>query len=163
MNSECERLSPNLSAYLDGELSSAERTQVQIHLEGCQKCRETAKELEETNQVLKSLFSPDREPEFDLKRVWKNVESQISFRPSVWARFKAWFSRPVHWLPATAAAAVAVIVISVVTMQTKPPSIEMSRIESVFSSTGQVMVLQTPESGRPLIWILPGTAGGGAG
>jgi hypothetical protein len=39
---------------------------------------------------------------------------------------------------------------------------ELSRVESVYSQTGSVMVLQTATRGQPLVWILP-EAGKGVG
>ena len=41
----CERMSPLLDDFVDGELSSAERAFVRAHLEGCPACAEEHESL----------------------------------------------------------------------------------------------------------------------
>ena len=164
MEKTCENLGPRLSAYLDGELSEGEQKDLKKHLETCQTCRELVHELEEAGTILKNTLSSVSESEVDLTGVWEEIEEHTHFGPSLWQRMKKLVGEPVVWLPATvatAAAAAALLLFMLPILKVQVP-MELSRVESVYSRTGRVMVLQTPESGRPLIWILPEVGKGGS-
>lgn len=155
MEEICEDLGPQLSAYLDGELSEKGREEVERHLETCQTCQALAHKLEETGAILNKAHSPASESGIDLTGVWDEIEEHANFGPSLWQRIKGLIDKPVVWVPATfATAAVAFLVFMPAAPKQQAP-MEFSRVESVYSRTGNVMVLQTAESGRPLIWILP--------
>ncbi|MBU4426495.1 MAG: zf-HC2 domain-containing protein [Desulfobacterales bacterium] len=162
MEKTCESLGPRLSAYLDGELAEEERRKVKKHLETCQACRELVHELEETGTILKSALSSASESEVDLTGVWEEIEERTHFGPSLWQRMKKLVGKPVVWLPATVATAAVALLLFILPILKVQVPIELSRVESVYSRTGRVMVLQTPESGRPLIWILPEAGKGGS-
>jgi len=100
-------------------------------------------------------FSEEEEPDVDLSGVWEEIESQLDFRPSIWKRLKEGIGRPVVWIPTAFAATAAVLLILLLPMPKKQMPIMVSQVESVYSQTGQVMVMQTASSGQPLIWILP--------
>ena len=100
-------------------------------------------------------FSGEQEPDVDLSGVWEEIESQLDFRPSVWKRLKEGIGRPVVWIPTAFAATAAALLIFLLPMPKKQMPMTVSQIESVYSQTGQVMVMQTASSGQPLIWILP--------
>ncbi len=51
----CEQISPLLSAYLDGELSKAERQSVEWHLRECEACRGELRELEKAKKFALQL------------------------------------------------------------------------------------------------------------
>lgn len=57
---QCRRIQNKLSEYLDGELSPAERSQVQAHLQGCADCRAEAAALRRTAMMARDLggFEP---------------------------------------------------------------------------------------------------------
>lgn len=155
MENECAFYGPLLNAYLDGELPEKERKEIEAHLETCQKCRQLVQELEQIGDTLKEAFADVPEPEIDLTDIWEKIEAKANFGPSIWQRFKDLFIKPVIWLPATAAVAVAAALVFTISIRTMHVPLEMSRVESVYSQSGQVMVLQTAKSGRPIIWILP--------
>ena len=155
MEEICENLGPRLSAYLDGELSGEEREEVKRHLEACESCQALAHELEETGAFLKNAHTPASELEVDLTGVWEKIEERVHFGPSFWQRMKSLIERPVVWMPAAIATAAAALLVFMLPVLKHQVPMELSRVESVYSRTGNVMVLQTAESGRPLIWILP--------
>ncbi len=51
----CDRLSPNLSAYLDGDLTGAEARAVSDHVAGCERCALVLRETEASLALLQSL------------------------------------------------------------------------------------------------------------
>jgi len=155
MKNECQDLGPRLSAYLDGELPHIERQEVEKHLETCRGCRHFADELEETGSIIKDALPSGPEPKVDLSGVWEEIEARVNFGPSVWQRLKGQIGRPIIWLPTAVATAAVVLLAFVLPFHTVQPPVEISSVESVYSRTGQVMVLQTAKSGQPLIWILP--------
>jgi anti-sigma factor RsiW len=59
---KCEKVSQGLTAYLDGRLSSAERSVVEEHLAGCAPCRARAEEFRGVWSVMDEL--PAIEPSF---------------------------------------------------------------------------------------------------
>jgi len=155
MKKECEDLGPMLSAYLDGELPDEDRKKVDEHLETCQVCRELVRELAATGSLVKDTLSREVPPEVDLTGVWEEIETQVFPQPPLWQKIKSLVGRPVVWLPAAVASAAAAAMVFVLPMSREQAPMAISRVESVSSHTGQVMMLQTASTGRPLIWILP--------
>ena len=155
MEEICKDLSPRLSAYLDGELPAKEREKVKRHLETCQACQELAQELEKTGTILRNAHSPASESQVDLIGVWEEIEERTHFGPSLWQRMKNLVEKPIVWVPVTVATAAIALLVFMLPVLKGQSIMELSRVESVYSRTGRVMVLKTPESGRPLIWILP--------
>lgn len=75
----CEQISPLLSAYLDGELSNAERQSVEWHLRECEACRSELRELERTKQFALQLGDVPPPPSLRqgiMARVEKEKECQ---------------------------------------------------------------------------------------
>lgn len=155
MATECEGLGYELTAYVDGELAVERRQAVEAHLKTCIKCRNEVRQLEEVTSMMKNAYSSSDEPAVDLTGVWEEIESQIEFRPSIWQRLKERLQKPMVWIP-TAVAATAVASLILLLPTSKRPQIGLSQVESLYSGTGQVMVLKTAKSGQPIIWILPG-------
>lgn len=156
MEDKHEHLGPMLTAYLDGELPEKEHKEVEAHLKSCESCRALARELQETTDILKSAYATKAEPPVDLTGVWEEIEARVKFGPSLWQRVWQFFERPIVWLPAASVAAAAILLVLLLYPVHKQVPIQISQVESVYSSSGQVMVLQTARQGNPLIWILPG-------
>lgn len=155
MKKECEDLGPMLSAYLDGELPDEDRKKVEKHLQTCHACRQLVSELEMTGSLVKDTLSREVPPEPDLTGVWENIETQVFPQPPLWQKIKSLVGRPVVWVPAAVASAAAAALVFVLPMSREQTPMAISRVESVSSQTGQVMMLQTASTGQPLIWILP--------
>ncbi len=104
-----EHPTERLSAYIDGELTADERTSVEQHLETCADCQGVLADLR--GIVVRARSLEDRPPEKDL---WTGIEARLEERPVVvpletrGARRRLSFT-----LPQMAAAAVALIVLSV--------------------------------------------------
>jgi len=62
-----------LSAYLDGELSEADRTAADAHLAACEECRQTLADLGQVKARAAAL--PDTGPAHDL---WHGIEARIA-------------------------------------------------------------------------------------
>ena len=58
MNSECEHLEPQLSAWLDEELETSSVSTVSTHLEECERCRETVAQFKALGLVAAGLEVP---------------------------------------------------------------------------------------------------------
>jgi anti-sigma factor RsiW len=154
MKMDCDNLGPKLSAYLDGELPDKERLELEHHLEGCSRCQSSLEELRQTGDVLKSAHS-ETVGQVNLEGVWEEIEKSVpSCAPARLERFRSLIHFRV-WAPALGAAVAALLVFVLWPGHQSEQVTQLSRVESVYASNGQVMVLQTPESGQPLIWILP--------
>jgi len=104
-----EHPTERLSAYIDGELTADERTSVEQHLETCADCQGVLADLR--GIVVRARALEDRPPENDL---WTGIEARLEKRPMVVPlethRARRLLSLT---LPQMAAAAVALIVLSV--------------------------------------------------
>ena len=58
MESQCDYVCERLSAWLDGELTEAERAAVAAHLEACSGCRRELAQLSALDAALESLSAP---------------------------------------------------------------------------------------------------------
>jgi len=156
MNTSCEELEHELTAFVDGELPAERRKVIEKHLTICPTCRKETDELEKTTLFLKDVYSSDEGPAVDLSGLWEKIESQIDFRPTIWQRLKERFQKPIVWIPATVATAAIALLILFMPFSKQPVPVGLISVESVYSQTGQVMIMKTAKSGQPLIWILPG-------
>ena len=90
-----------LSEYVDGELTAAERHEIEAHLANCADCRALAHQLR--GVVGRARALEDRPP---LSELWPGIASRIGAPPSRWTR------RVSFTLPQLAAAALALMVLS---------------------------------------------------
>jgi len=145
-----------LTAYVDGELSSEQSSEVVRHLEECPACRSVCGELQALHDlVVESAAAEEATTDFD--RIWKNIQAGLEDeRPASRKR------SPGSWLSSfssllTAAAATAALALAVMFMPhtVAPPAKKaVSRIESVACRSGSLLVLQTEGKGEPVIWML---------
>jgi anti-sigma factor RsiW len=139
MTPERDAWTDRLSEYVDGELDSAERAALEVHLQLCEGCAGTVEELRAV--VLRALALETSAPETDL---WPAIEARIAVsrqervldlgerrgpEASRVAGAGAW--RPRRWsftLPQLAAAAAMIALLSIVTMWTvlsrRPAAVE---------------------------------------
>lgn len=80
-DAQCERL----SAYLDGELSMAERADLEAHLSGCAECRRELASLRQTKALLGALPAPALPRSFALPETMRPLPAQRASEPR-WSR-----------------------------------------------------------------------------
>jgi anti-sigma factor RsiW len=77
-----------LSEYLDGGLSAAERTALEAHVAACPECSDVLEDLRRV--VERSRTLEDRAPESDL---WPGIAARLEpRRRSLWSRLATWVS-----------------------------------------------------------------------
>jgi predicted anti-sigma-YlaC factor YlaD len=93
---DCKQCSENLTAYLDGELSAADSSQVQSHLMTCVYCSSELHSFQKAAVLVKSNTR-----ELDLRpESWRAIQSRISVSKSL-SFWDLWF--PIRWRTAIAA------------------------------------------------------------
>ncbi len=97
-----DHLGELLSAYLDGELTQDEESQVVLHLDGCPPCRDELLDLDAARSAVRSL--PVLEPSAALGEI--TLEQPIPVPSLDEARASRSRTRPVAWAAAAAAALV---------------------------------------------------------
>jgi anti-sigma factor RsiW len=154
MKLNCQGIKDQLTAFADGELDKSQSQAIQAHLDECPAC---AKEVEAHHALkgnLKKTFSlPEGAVNFN--GVWENIEAELDFKPPFWLRIRQMLARPVVWVPSAVATAAVALLIFFITLPKETGAPMVSQVESVTvtSSSEQVWVLQTADSGQPLIWI----------
>lgn len=155
MTSICKDLTDKFSAYLDKELPEEEMRQVEAHLKDCPFCQQKLQELKSASELVSTALST--QPAVDFDEAWEHIEKEIRCHPTIRQYLRAFFTRPGYWIPAGAAGAVGAVAILLVVClpiyNTEAPA-KVSRVESVSSKTGNVMVLQTAKTSQPIIWIM---------
>src|SRR6478736_775698 len=71
-----ERQREQLSAYIDGELSAAERAELERHIPGCLECQEALGELRRVHDLLAALPMPKAPRSFALP-----LDTRLDARP----------------------------------------------------------------------------------
>lgn len=107
MMKECE-YNPNLSAYIDGELSADDQESMARHIDSCDVCRNELSLLRETDMLLSGLDAVSPSESFD-RDFWKKLEA--STRPK-----RNWSLGNLFrlWQPYAAAALTAMVIVAVV-------------------------------------------------
>lgn len=95
-----------LSAYSDGDLSSAERASVRAHLDGCASCARAAAELASMVGAARSLDRPEPPP-----TLWPTIEGRLARLSAEESRTRRWFPAWLFGAGALAGAAAALLVI----------------------------------------------------
>ena len=76
MNSECEHLEPQLSAWLDGELETSSVSTVSTHLEECERCRETVAQFKVLGSLAAGLEVP-QVTDAEWEESWERVSALL--------------------------------------------------------------------------------------
>jgi anti-sigma factor RsiW len=92
-----------ISAYVDGELSGAEKTRAEAHWETCASCRAEFEAFRKTKSWLSQAPRRSLPP-----GLIAGMEVRL-LRPSWAGRFKSWFALPQVWIPSGAFAAAALV------------------------------------------------------
>lgn len=101
-----------LAAYLDGELSARDRSEVEAHLGGCAACARQLEELAAVDAAVRDL--PADAPPGYFESFPARVRARVGSRPR-----RAWWGPPVWY--AAAAAAVMLAVLAPLTLRREPP------------------------------------------
>ncbi len=140
---------------IDGELPEKKALELEQHLKTCPECKRLCEELIKTSDLIAESCS--HAPGIDLSGVWENIEAAFKPQTNLPAKIISIIFRPMVWLPA---AAVAVALLLFVMPGREINSLpEISRVESVYSETGRVMIIKTSQSENPVIWIMPDISG----
>ncbi len=157
MIEQCLGMAEKISALQDGELATEERIQVEEHLRICQRCRQLLHDYQEIISLTGEALCPNQTRQVDWDAMWNEIEAAGLPGPSPWKGLAGFFRSRSCWLRAGVAAACAGVVAAALFTLWSPGRdvlLPGSRVESVASVTGQVMMLQTSD-GQPIIWILP--------
>jgi hypothetical protein len=95
-----------LSAYNDGELSTAERAAIRAHLDGCAWCARAAGEMAAMVGAARTLDRPEPPP-----TLWSAIEGRMARMGGQEARPRRWFPAWLFGTGALAGAAAALIVV----------------------------------------------------
>lgn len=73
----CKYYIEKLSAYLDNELNSREKADVELHLESCMSCREYLNDLKQIQGYTQDLYGRVRKNSHQ-DSLWANIEAQLN-------------------------------------------------------------------------------------
>ena len=81
----CDQAKPLMMAYLDGELSSVDRTQFEAHVAECQVCKQELDEFAKLKEEL-TMMKFKEPSDVELENYWRNVYNRLE-RGAGWALF----------------------------------------------------------------------------
>jgi predicted anti-sigma-YlaC factor YlaD len=90
----CERIRPQLTAYLDGELEGDRGTAVRGHLRTCDACRQVATDEAALRDGLRALPALDPPPS-----LWAGVQAQLAAEEVEVSKQPAWRRAVSRWMP----------------------------------------------------------------
>jgi anti-sigma factor ChrR (cupin superfamily) len=127
----CQDIRPELSAYLDGELTPSQRTEVEAHLASCPRCQEELAELKTLAAGMAALPKLEPAPQF-LAEVRHKIARGDNPEPKTWQDH---LFRPV-WLKVPLEAAALIVIVALVqrfqepTPVSKVARLRMARADS---------------------------------
>src|SRR5262245_33034353 len=107
----CERQREMLGALVDGELSGAERVELEAHVAGCASCRQELEELQRLAAAFAALPEVRPAPDFEA-RFWARVARGEDAPQGLLARLLGWLSPGKGLVLAGAAAAALALYLS---------------------------------------------------
>ena len=111
---ECALIQERLSEYIDGTLDANDRAAVENHISTCKNCKEDLASLTEMIEELHAMDSVEAPADF-LEKIHERMESRFGFDTIVRKLFRP-FGIKIP-LELTAAATIAILVISVLSIQ----------------------------------------------
>jgi hypothetical protein len=120
---ECRQIQETLSAYIDGEISQEEKTQVDTHLLSCDGCTLALSELSASLNRVRELEEVDPPP-WLTQKIMEQVQEKAEKKKGLYERFFPQFlvPRPIHAL-----AAILILVLSVYVFQTMQTSVRLAK------------------------------------
>jgi hypothetical protein len=164
MKEFCPSISRLLEKYFDQEVTAEERSLVEAHLPGCPSCQEGLKTMEGLRHLIKApVDEADRKENF--RWVWQRIEREIQQEERLtWKEsIKRWLDltpilRKRVWIPAAAAIATLLLIITPYFYREAPSSSELSVVEYVESQTHNVMIYESEKGNVTVIWLLEAPA-----
>lgn len=142
-----------LSAYVDGELTAAERETVERALAADPRVREIERSMRGLGSAVRTL-SEAEVAKADFAGLTDRVMARVSRRPGVLVRFRDAWRRP--WLPVGGLVAVAAAAFFVLRPMAPPPAVDGVVVQSATADSQpelRPVVLKT-ESGDAIIWLV---------
>jgi hypothetical protein len=135
---ECVEFQMDASAWIDGELTAAERARVEAHLQTCHECRDAVSRFEDSSLQLRGLAAP-RAPAFITDSAMRLVRGMPRQTTSPWILriqqfLSAPFLRPIT-VSAMGLAAAVILGVVVVDLQLGQNTSEVSGIATNDSQT----------------------------
>jgi anti-sigma factor RsiW len=144
-----------LSQLVDGELTEAEKNQIEYHLTHCKNCRIELNRIRSLANTCQSMMDESRFQK-DLAGLEGRIMSRIK-RPKDWREIVWRFIRARKVLiPISAMGTILAILVTFQTFSTSPisPSAVITSMTGDFSS---VIIMETPELHQTIIWIKENT------
>jgi anti-sigma factor RsiW len=164
-NPACERFVPLLSPYIDGELSPAERINVERHLSACRDCASRAADLRAESALLRVGLEMAVD-EVDFKDFTQRVMARVTpERPPLLERLRISLSelflyhRTAMVSSLATAAVLALVVVPLVMNQDDAPmgyGADRMRVRAVRPSEGAKVapVVLESDDGNTIIWVV---------
>jgi hypothetical protein len=155
---KCERIRELLSDYINGDLTQAVRSLVEIHLESCGSCRKELAKLERMRSILRS-FQPVEPPYGFTQRVLASYRARREREVSPLRRFLLGELQPRRALAYAVISLLLVFCLSLLALLPHwpkakqalffPPSPTLKRAPSIISAKGVGKVLILPQTPYP--------------
>jgi anti-sigma factor RsiW len=164
-NPACERFVPLLSPYIDGELSPADRVNVERHLSACRDCASRAADLRAESALLRVGLEMAVD-EVDFKDFTQRVMARVTpERPPLLERLRISLSemflyhRTAMVSSLATAAVLALVVVPLVVNQDDVPmgyGADRMRVRAVRASEGAKVapVVLESDDGNTIIWVV---------
>ncbi len=104
---DCKRDREEISAYLDGELAPAARTELESHLDSCAECAAQLAAQRKLGDMFAALPAVTPAGDFEA-RFWARIAREADREPTLAERLRAYFS-PGRMLALAGAAALALV------------------------------------------------------
>jgi hypothetical protein len=132
----CRDLQDKVYEYVDGSLPDREQAEAKQHLETCDFCRHTVRELQSTEQSLSNCFRRSAESVTLSPNAQKRIMSAVEEKLNSPSPFLAGFRRPLAWL----GSGVALLLLSAVLITEFPFGPRVSHPETARSLGGDSVV-----------------------
>ncbi len=93
---KCEQIKKLLVSYLDRELAPVKLRLVELHLAGCECCREEMEALKMVQAELRLALSQEAEETSPTPQLWEKLQQRLESKApfSFWGKYGSWLNRP---------------------------------------------------------------------
>ena len=151
MKDDTERCNEErLSLFIDGEAEPEEVRQIESHLQTCLACRQYVQQQKELAQMLRREVSLARQA-VDFHRLEQQIVDKTGRRKAPGLPVRQWLLSWKLMLPVAATAAL-IFLFSTSLLDPPAPPEPSAIIKSFTGRVSSVMILETPQSHRTVIW-----------